>query len=211
MKFLVIILLLSNCAHSSLPFQIDLAYKSSGEAGSYEQAVLLNGKVCKDLDGRPGSCILTLKKSLSLSVSLLPRSYAFGLFLSCNNGISFKKDIEANKAFSVTISPDRWANVEEVNCIGVVSPLDRPEPITSKFRFIVELISIDYSYREEIYLEDGKINLGHFALYSQLLVLPQNKHIQLSKQTVIDWPKGATNVFAESESYKARFNTAWLP
>lgn len=211
MKCFALLLLLSNCAHSSLPFQMDLGYTSSGEAGSYEQAVLLNGKVCKDLDGRPGSCILTLKNSLPLSVSLLPRPYAFGLFLSCNNGISFKKDIEANKAFSVTISPDRWLAVDEVNCIGVVSPLDRPEPITSKFRFIIELVVSNYSYREEIYLDDGKINLGHFALYSQLLVLPQNKHIKLSKQTVIDWPKGATHVFAESESYKSRFNTAWLP
>lgn len=203
--FIILQCVIIGCAHS-LPYSDDTYYASSGEAGSYEHSVMVNGNACKDITGKVGACTIGIKRMSSLSLVFLPRQYAYSLFISCTNGISTKRDILADKQFPVTISPERWVGFDEVSCLGVISPIDRPEAITSKFRLFVTLMDNNYQAREEIYKDGNNIILGHFAKYVHGITYPQNKYFTLLKTTMIPWPKKATDVCIETESHKARFN-----
>lgn len=201
----------TSCAHSQIPFQLDLAYKSSGEAGSYEYPLLINNEVCKDMKGKPGSCVLNSKRNLPISLNFLPQLASFSLSIFCQNGISFKKDVEAGKQFTVTLGADKFVGLNELQCGGVIQRHDIPEPVTSQFRFWLLFIDADYQGREEIYWNGDKIILGRFAMYGNGLTFPTNEHIKTFQQTSLKWPRGAERVCLATESYKARWNIACLP
>jgi hypothetical protein len=204
-----LVLFLNSCAHA-IPFQLDIGLSSSGEVNSYEHTVVIQGKPCV------GACIIQHVRNVNLNLVTIPRQYSYTLELQCSNNINFKQDIQANKQFSLSFSPARFEGVSEFNCIGIVSPHNRPEPTTSKFRLIVLLIDptspqgLPFSRREDIYLDGDKIILGRYALYTNAIT-DTGKHIKLTKQTTMPVPKGIKSICIETESHKQRFNFKCIP
>lgn len=200
---------MASCAHANIPFQVDIGLSSSGEVNSYEHTIVVQGKPC------PGACVIQHVRNVNLSLLTIPRPYSYTFDLQCSNNISFKKDIESNKQFSLSISPPKFDGINEFDCIATISPHDRVDPITSKFRLFVLLVDpvnaagLPFMRREEIYWDGKSIILGRYALYTSALT-DTGKFIKLSKQTTMDWPKGAKRVCIETESFKQRYNYSCL-
>lgn len=208
----MIMTLLCSCAHAGnvIPYQDDIAYLSSGEGGAYEHTFSLQGKI---FDGK---AMVNHSRFVTANLLLLPRPYSYQLELNCSGNFSRKLPV-TGKQVVLSFDPKYFEGLDEFVCYGVVSPDDRSEPITSKFKFELLLtghveggVKYRYAKREEITLEGDTILFGRYALYGQGLT-DQGKHLKFEKTTSMPWPKNTKSICLETESLKARFNYKCLP
>lgn len=209
---LLLLFIFLNFACVKIPYQDDKGFINSAQANSFEFLVLVNGKVCKDMDGIVGMCSKRVKSTDSLEFKIEPLEYAYRLKVVCSKeiGVNFTRDYPANTPVTFTITPTDYQEVKTFVCIGELFPTDRPEEISFKWQIRVEVIDAKYLKREEIFVQetggDRYLVLGQNARLSKVYI--NGKLHEHREKAIIKLPRKAVvaEVKAMSESYMGRFN-----
>lgn len=197
-------------ACSSLPYQDDLHFMVSAQAGSNEFPVYVNGHLCVDMDGQPGLCAKRLASNKSIDLHFDPQDYGYLLKLTCSSSVTGIQDqnVPAGQPFTYSIKPDQFSSVVQFTCDGVVNPQDRQEPIAARFQVRVVLFDGSYTAREQIRVEhtSGKdyLILGQFARLAW--VFDDGAWTMHHKETVVELQGDPAKAKAYSESDLMRFN-----
>lgn len=207
LPFLFILMGASSCSTARVQYRADTVAVTSAKGNSMEFPVLVDGSICKDMDGNVGMCAKHLPAKKDLIITLSKRPYAFSLDVQCSREVNFEQsfDVISGIEFKVTVPKENFKDVAVFNCLGRITPHDR-DGVSSRFEVRVRPISDEYIKREQAYIiEDGKkilLVLGENALYSSVLINGEWK--TYTKKAVIEIPN--KDVKAISESYAQRFN-----
>jgi len=165
--FLVLVALLFACVN--IPYQDDVSFTGSAVANSPEVYVKVNGKECRDLDLQYGQCILNTKSNMNLTVATLPMMYPAELTFDCSRVVQPYPEIitvKMGEPHTFTLLAVDLAKARLFSCSLKIVPLDRPEPIASIARVIVNVVDSTYT-RLPMPAIDAKGNLitGQYAKY----------------------------------------------
>lgn len=205
--FLPILIGASSCSNTRVQYRADTVAVTSAKGNSMEFPVLVDGALCKDMDGKVGMCAKHLSAKKDLVITLSKRPYSYSLDVQCSREVNFEQsyDVLKDVEFKVTVPKENFKEVAVFNCIGRITPQDR-DGVSSRFEVRVRPIADDYIKREEAYvIEQGKkliLVLGENALYSSVLIDGEWK--TYTKKATIEVP--SKDVQAFSESFAQRFN-----
>lgn len=187
----------SSC--KELEYEADSGFLNSAQANSMEYLAVINGKVCKDLDGLVGLCAKRIASNEDLNFSFDSRPYSYRLDIRCTSTINsdFAVDVLKDKPYSFKIPFSKFATERSFTCIGEVFPQDRAQEVSATFSIRVIVKDAAYRAREEIYQEQGYVVLGKNALYAKI----DSRNYE--KNTVVKMKK-FTKAYSESE--RMRFN-----
>jgi len=199
---LFILLFIINCASpmsKEIKYRNDDEFLSSGEANSHEALYYTNGVMCL------GLCALHIKKNSDVLLYLpaRPYPYAFNIVCSPNLGFQYDGELEGEEDRWITITKKHFTNIDEFDCAGLISPMNRIEPITSKFRLFVILVHADYRPMSTPYIQGNNLVLGRFA-YMTTIITNEKKWYFGKKKSYFKMPKKAKKFCLHIESYKMR-------
>lgn len=194
----VLFILLSAC--QSIEYASDAMFFNSAQANSFEYLVRVNGKPCKDMDGRVGLCAKRLSTKENLVFTQDARPYSYQVFIQCSKGLVDQTfSVGKNKPFSMTIYADQIKE-KSFTCIGEVIPNDRAE-VSALWSVRVMVYDGDYIPRETIYIQAAKgkeaLILGRYARFTNI------GDQVADKKTAVKYDKNKT-YYSESEAM--RFN-----
>lgn len=194
-----IVFIASSC--QQLKYEADLGFLNSAQANSMEYLAVINGKVCKDIDGMVGLCAKRISSNEDLNFSFEARPYAYRLDVRCSATIDFdfSVDVQKDKSYSFKIQSSKYGNERSFTCIGEIFPEDRDQQVSATFSIRVVIKDALYRGREEIYQEGSVVVLGKNAKYAKV----DGK--EFSKSPIVKLKKFAQ---AYSESERMRFNYA---
>jgi hypothetical protein len=163
-------ILLVGC--NSLPYKSDAGFLNSAQANSNEALVMVNGSVCKDMDGRPGACLKQVSSEEDIVILLHARPYSYKLDVRCSTplGISFPVSVPKDDSFDFTISKEVMEPFLSFTCKGEIFPDDRDQQISMSWHLRIVIYDAKYRKREVMYKTErsGKkyLVLGSHAKYA---------------------------------------------
>lgn len=201
-KSLLCLLLVMGC--TAIEYSTDSGFLNSSQANSFEAPVLINGKICKDMDGHVGLCTKQIKSNRPLEIEQPPMVYSYDLVLRCTSALEQSKTytVEKGKKFSLTISD--FKNLKSFQCIGELFPSDRDVEVSAKWSLLVKIADKKYTERETIYRASGHLVLGLHARSSRVCY-KNGKCIRYNKKTILRDTRNKI-AMAYSESETMRFN-----
>jgi hypothetical protein len=196
----LILILVTACSCKPIKYTSDFGFLPSAQANSPEFLVKINGKYCKDMDGRIGLCAKRVRSNEKIILVLDARPYSYRLNVNCSSLVDFNLsvDVAQNAAFSFEIHPDSFQEVKSFTCIGEVFPQDRPQEVSAFWHSRFVVFDKEYQERESIYSDGEHLVLGQNARFSLL-----NEEKAVSKKTRVK-AAGINKAYSESETM--RFN-----
>ena len=154
------------CSFHRLAYEADVAFKPAVAAESPEALVLVEGRPCLDVSGRPGLCSARFGGH-DLEITIVPRPEAYRLTLYCSNSlVDLAQDVEGRKEHRVIVPKEAIArsHLAAFTCVGEIFP---PSPSAS-ISFEVRVRAVDPAYvpRESAYQNRSRCILGRHAALS---------------------------------------------
>lgn len=203
-----VVLTVASCG--GIPYKDDLGYKVSAQANSHEFPIRVNGRLCKDIDGKPGACTIQIKSNEPLILRFDPMSYGYQFIPECTQGVQNPggATVEQNKVFTWTVNPSDFAEFTAFTCRGQIAPNDRAMPISALFRITVLVVDQAYEGREGIYIQD--MDNKKYAVFGQYCRMAwardAGKWTRYDKTTAIEIKGNPDEFEAYCESYAMRYN-----
>lgn len=192
---------MGNC--SSFKYEPDLGFINSAQANSMEWLLFLDGKTCKDMEGRIGACTKRVKSNAAIQFRHDPRPYPYRIDVRCTQGtgVGFSMDVEAGAAWSYEMPADRFQGFRSFSCQGEIFPHDRPQNLSALWQVRFLVVDAAYRERELIYRAKSRMVFGRHAKYVR--VCEKEECETYSKAPVV---KAAAGARGYSESELLRFN-----
>lgn len=220
---LAFVLSLQSCQWN-LKYAADLGFMNSAQAQSYEFLVYVNGKPCKDMNGKEGLCALNIENNRKIILRHDARPYDYRFTMQCSSQIqnvlvngelgvvpTSIDVVKAGQPLELTFLPEHYNFYYDFTCKGNVNPLDRDNTISAKWVIKIFTIDSNYQKREQIYTEESgnetAFIFGQHAKYVNICIndkcqTKKNKPVLVFKTKEI---KNAS-IFTYSESELMRFN-----
>jgi len=212
--FIIVTLFLVGC--ESLKYSDDLRFLNSAVANSPELYISINGKMCKDMEGKIGLCSKRIKSNETVKITFEKQPYVYTVHVQCSNqtGIDYSRKVLTSEQFLFEIKPSQYSTLRMFTCLVEVQPDDRAEGVSAlaEIRFMV----VDYAYvpREEmrIYSHKGKdyLVLGANAKHSIVYETnQQNQEVRKTykEKTILRINNNRKKIRAFSESFSMRINS----
>lgn len=205
--FLALIFLGVSCAE--VTYRADNGFLNSAQAGAYEYPLLVQGGLCRDMDGEVGACVKRLPDNVALQMTIRSQPYAFRAQLTCSSelGADDSRDVSQGQDLTLEVPAAKYGTLRSFTCRVEVFPKDRPAEISAQAEVRVKLYDHTYVGRESMSVQerDGKsyLYMGDHAKYAKVCVGAVCRRYQ--ETTVLEVPRGPS-IFAYSESERMRFN-----
>lgn len=200
---LSLLFLLGASRCTSIKYEDDVNFLNSAQANAFEWMVMVDGKVCKDLDGEVGACTKRIKSDHSPTLKHDSRPYAYQVQLKCSQGSGvedFSQDVEANKSWSYKIEASK-ITATSFTCIGEAFPQDRDNKLSAKWQVRFLVYDVEYERREILQGDSRGFLFGRFAKHAKACSSSGCKNFY--KTTAVKFKNG---IKAYSESELMRFN-----
>lgn len=152
-----------------LKYKADTSFMSSAEANAPEYYFLLNGKVCKNDEGKVGMCIRSYKRSEGIKITIPEQQYAYTLEFACTTALGDIAPISVPENQKLDYQFEIPKNISAFNCSLMIFPIDRPQPIGAFGAFRVFLIDDNYRPLEQVTRIDKNnhfvISAGQYAKF----------------------------------------------
>lgn len=194
-----------------IPYNDDVGAQASAQANSHEVPVRVQGEVCRDLKKKPGACMVQIKSDEAVRVRIDPMDYSYRLLITCTTGMDVPASVSvaANQVYTLTIEPKVFQDFRTFSCIGEISPDDRPQQLSGKWRMSAIVVDASYQKMDGMYVgnQDNKNYLVNGENCRTAWILMDGKWTRYSKTTAVEIKGPLEGVRGYCESMAMRYTS----
>lgn len=164
--FILLVFILIGC--TQLKYKSDIGFLNSAQANSPEFPLKINGKTCKDSEGKIGLCSFRIKSDEDLRINLLSWPEDRKINFTCSDNIDFNKSfhVPKKKDFTASITSLDFSDDLSFTCIVKIFRANDEQKISYMAKFHITIVDSKYQGREEIYRLNDHLIIGQHSYYT---------------------------------------------